>query len=90
MKKDKNLANNGLPGEAKAAKTTLQKQGIFICVISALVALFLIFYFAILPLLQNTVASVTYTYEGEYYDGTTLYIINPIYRASIKKITVKK
>lgn len=89
MKKDKNLANNGLPGEAKATKTTLQKQGIFICVISALVALFLIFYFAILPLLQNTVASVTYTYEGEYYDGTTLYIINPIYRASIKKITVK-
>lgn len=89
MKKNKTMANNGPAGEAKATKTTLQKQGIFICVASALVALFLIFYFAVLPHIQKQTATVTYTYEGEYYDGTTLYLIKPIYRISIQKITVK-
>ncbi len=86
MKETKNKVAN-----KAETKTTLQKQGIFICVIATLIALFLIFYFAILPNIQKQVAKVTYTYEGEYYEESSgvLYMITPITRASMKKIEVK-
>ena len=74
---------------AAQTKTTLQKQGIFIISASAIVALFLIFYFAILPLIQNKKASIDYVYPGEYLDVSTLYMVEPLQRAHISKIEVK-
>ncbi len=90
MKKN-STANNGFGGAKAETKTTLQKQGIIICVLAAVVALFLIFYFAILPLLQKQVAEVTYTYPGEYYEESskTLYMITPVNRSAMKKIEIK-
>ncbi len=86
MKENKNKVAN-----KAETKTTLQKQGIFICVIAALIALFLIFYFAILPNIKKQVAKVTYTYAGEYYEEASgvLYMVTPITRSAIKKIEVK-
>ena len=70
-------------------KTTLQKQGIFIAVASAIVVLFLIFYFAILPLIQTKTATIDYVYPGEHLDGGVLYMVDPLERADISKIEVK-
>ncbi len=86
MRETKNKAAN-----KAETKTTLQKQGIFICVIAAVIALFLIFYFAILPNIKKQVAKVTYTYEGEYYEEASgvLYMVTPITRSAIKTIEVK-
>ncbi len=91
MRKNESKANN-VSGSAKAeTKTTLQKQGIVICVLAAVVALFLIFYFAILPNIQQQTAKVTYTYPGEYYEESskTLYMITPVSRSAMKKIEIK-
>ena len=89
MRKNIPLANNGEGGaSAPQTKTTLQKQAIFIGVAAGIVALFLIFYFAILPLIKSGVAKVDYVYPGEYYDGSTLYMVKPRYRADITKIEV--
>lgn len=74
---------------AKAGKTTLQRQYIFIIAGLLLAALFAVFYFAIYPHIAKTVAGVSYLYNGEYYDGSTLYIVGPYKRADITKIEVK-
>lgn len=91
MKKNNSKANNVLGGAKAETKTTLQKQGTVICVLAAIVALFLIFYFAILPNIQQRTAKVTYTYPGEYYEESsqTLYMITPVNRSAMKKIEVK-
>ena len=57
MRKNIPDANNSPDsGAVRQTKTTLQKQGIFIIVVASLLVLFLIFYFAILPLLQKQTA----------------------------------
>ncbi len=74
---------------AKVGKTTLQRQYIFIIIGVIVAALFAIFYFAIYPNLVEKVAGVDYVYNGEYYDGTTLYVTGPYKRADIAKIEIK-
>ncbi|MBE6655141.1 MAG: hypothetical protein E7608_06770 [Ruminococcaceae bacterium] len=73
----------------KTGKTTLQKQYIFIIIGLAIALLFAVFYFFIYPMIQTQTAEVTYTYDGEYYDGSTLYIVGPHKRAEMTKIEVK-
>ena len=73
----------------KTGKTTLQKQYIFIIIGLAIALLFAVFYFFIYPMIQDRTAEVTYTYEGEYYDGSTLYVVGPYKRAEMTKIEVK-
>lgn len=75
--------------KAKVGKTTLQRQYIFIIIGVVIAALFAIFYFAIYPHLVEKAAGVDYIYEGEYYDGTTLYVTGPYRRAEIAKIEIK-
>lgn len=87
--KKKNQTTETSASAAKSGRTTLQKQYIFIIVALVLAILFAVFYFAIYPLLQDQTAAVTYVYDGEYYDGSTLYITGPYKRADIAKIEVK-
>lgn len=84
---------NNIPNETKqhTSKTTLQKQAIVIIAFSVLLVLGLVFYFAVLPGLKKTQASIGELYAGEYVDesGTTLYMVTPLTRAQIAKIEVK-
>ena len=73
----------------KTGKTTLQKQYIFIAIGLAIALLFSVFYFVIYPMIRNQTAEVTYLYDGEYYDGSSLYMVGPYKRAQMTKIEVK-
>ena len=73
----------------KTGKTTLQKQYIFIAIGLSIALLFAAFYFIVYPIIQNRTAEITYLYEGEYYDGKTLYMVGPYKRAQMTKIEVK-
>lgn len=76
---------------AKAGKTTLQRQYIFIIAGLVLAALFALFYFLVYPLLVREAVGVSYTYDGEHYDAAseTLYMIGPYERSDIDKMEVK-
>ena len=77
--------------KAKETKTTLQKQAIVIAVVSVLIVLGLIFYFAVLPRLEQSQVGIGELYEGEALDasGTVLYMVEPLTRDKIAKIEVK-
>lgn len=77
--------------KAKETKTTLQKQAIVIAVVSVLIVLGLIFYFAVLPQLEKSQVGIGELYEGEALDasGTVLYMVEPLTRDKIAKIEVK-
>lgn len=75
---------------AHVEKTTLQKQYIFIIIAACLLVLFLIFYFAIYPLLKKSTNNLTYLYDGEAIDKYgQLCIVTPHERKEISKIEVK-
>lgn len=81
---------NNRPNE-KTAKTTLQKQAIAIIVVAVLLIAGLVFYYAVLPSLEQEQAGIGELYPGEALDasGTTLYMISPLTRKDIEKIEVK-
>ena len=64
---------------AKKTKTTLQKQAIAIIVVAVLLIAGLVFYFAVLPNLEQNQAGIGTVYPGEALDasGTTLYMVDP-------------
>ncbi|MGN1096025.1 MAG: hypothetical protein ACI4QR_06520 [Eubacteriales bacterium] len=70
-------------------RTTLQKQYIFIIIAAVLALLFIIFYFAIYPKIKKSTDLITYLYDGEYREGSILYIVGPTERKYISKIEVK-
>ena len=82
---------NNIPNAKKTAKTTLQKQAIVIIAVAVFLVLGLVFYFAVLPKLEETQASIGDLYPGEHLDesGTTLYMVKPVERKDIVKIEVK-
>ena len=75
----------------KNTKTTLQKQAIAIIVAAVLLVAGLVFYYAVLPSLEQEQAGIGDLYPGEALDstGNTLYIVNPVMRKSMTKIEVK-
>ncbi len=85
------MMNNTPETKKKITKTTLQKQAIAISVVAVLLVLGLVFYFAILPMLEESQASIGELYPGEHMDasGTTLYMVEPLTRDKIAKIEVK-
>ncbi len=76
---------------AKQTKTTLQKQAIAIIVVAVLLIAGLVFYFAVLPNIQQEQAGIGTLYPGEALDssGTTLYMVSPLARKDMEKIEVK-
>lgn len=84
---------NNTPVETKKTKTktTLQKQAIAIIVVAVLLIAGLVFYFAVLPNLQQEQAGIGTLYPGEALDssGTTLYMVSPLARKDMEKIEVK-
>ena len=79
-------------GKIKAGtKTTLQKQVIAVMVITVLLIAGLVFYYAVLPNLQQEQVGIGELYPGEATDasGTTLYMVSPLTRKDIEKIEVK-
>jgi len=84
------MNNNPIAKETKT-KTTLQKQAITIIAVAVFLVLGLVFYFAVLPKLEQSKASIGELYPGEALDasGTMLYMVKPLTREKMVKIEVK-